>query len=132
MISKEFNNYLNEKRKQAAREQLKKRGEASKAKVIDSDKMKEMIKKAMKSAAKYNKMMQREKQEDRLTFFDLQTMVTTFFRENKLDSYRRLIFMKREFKFQEIGLFSLKVSRQNQDHIQWLSYLANINIITKS
>lgn len=37
--------------------------------------MKEMIKKAMKSAANYNKRLQREKQEERETFFDMQTMV---------------------------------------------------------
>jgi len=67
---KEFNDYLNEKRRLAVSNQLKKRPEA-KTKLIDSEKMKEMINKAMKSASNYNKRLQREKQEERETFFRL-------------------------------------------------------------
>jgi hypothetical protein len=40
----------------------------------DTDKMKEMIKKAMKSTLLFNAQLQREKKEERQTFFDLQTM----------------------------------------------------------
>ena len=39
--------------------------------------MKELMKKATKSAAEYNKMFQRERRDERNSFFDLQTMVTS-------------------------------------------------------
>lgn len=42
----------------------------------ESERMKELIKKAMKSVASYNSQMQKEKKEERQTFYDLQTMVS--------------------------------------------------------
>jgi hypothetical protein len=41
----------------------------------EADKMKELIKKTIKSASKYNSELQREKKEERKSYFDLQTMV---------------------------------------------------------
>lgn len=43
--------------------------------VLDQDRMKELIKKAIKSAAMYNSQFQKEKKEERQKYFDLQTMV---------------------------------------------------------
>lgn len=41
----------------------------------ESDRMKELIKKAIKSVAKYNSQMQKEISDERRKYFDLQTMV---------------------------------------------------------
>jgi hypothetical protein len=41
----------------------------------ESDRMKELIKKAIKSVAKYNSQMQKEIADERRKYFDLQTMV---------------------------------------------------------
>lgn len=41
----------------------------------EADRMKEMIKKAMKSVSNYNLQLQKEKKEERNLYFDLQTMV---------------------------------------------------------
>lgn len=43
--------------------------------LTEQEKQREQIKKAMKSAASYNSMLQKEKKEERYSFFDLQTMV---------------------------------------------------------
>jgi hypothetical protein len=43
--------------------------------LTEQEKLREQIKKAMKSASSYNSMLQKEKKEERYSFFDLQTMV---------------------------------------------------------
>ncbi len=42
----------------------------------EADRMKEMLKKAMKSATAYNANLQKEKRAERSAYFDLQTMVS--------------------------------------------------------
>jgi hypothetical protein len=90
---KEFSSYLQETRlrnlKAAAEASRRRRIEKYMNKpktvaVIDDDlknstltaseKMKEMIRKAMKSATSYNSQLQREKKNERASFYDLQTM----------------------------------------------------------
>ena len=87
---KEFSSYLSETRlrnmQAAAAANTKRRLDEHKAKhghdplehahahLTDSEKMKEMIRKAIKSATSYNSQLQREKKTDRASFYDLQTM----------------------------------------------------------
>ena len=89
---KEFSDYLQETRlrnlKAAAEASRKRRIEKymNKPKTVvveddfknstmtPSEKMKEMIRKAMKSATSYNSQLQREKKSERASFYDLQTM----------------------------------------------------------
>ena len=42
----------------------------------EEDKMKELIKKAMKSVSSYNAQLQKEKKDERFLYYDLQTMVS--------------------------------------------------------
>ena len=44
----------------------------------EEDKMKELIKKAMKSVSSYNTILQKEKKDERFLYYDLQTMVNNF------------------------------------------------------
>ena len=44
----------------------------------EEDKMKELIKKAMKSVSSYNTILQKEKKDERFLYYDLQTMVNIF------------------------------------------------------
>ncbi|CAF0800235.1 unnamed protein product [Brachionus calyciflorus] len=101
---KEFDDYFNEKRRraiaaaafQAAALSLNRRKSEifdapktsnSKTSLNEKDRMKEMIKKAIRSVAAYNSQIQKEKQEERKTFYDLQTMrIQTPQVESKIDS----------------------------------------------
>ncbi|RNA34976.1 PHD finger 10 [Brachionus plicatilis] len=88
---KEFDQYFNEKRRraiataafQAASLSLNRnkseifdapRSSSSRTNLSEKDKMKEMVRKAMESVATYNSQIQREKLEERKSFYDLQTM----------------------------------------------------------
>ena len=62
----------------------------------EEDKMKELIKKAMKSVSSYNTILQKEKKDERFLYYDLQTMVNIFLMIEK-----RKIFLKFLFIFVE-------------------------------
>jgi len=60
-------------------------GRFGRALLSDADRLKELTKKAMKSAISYNQNLQKERKTERRCYFDLQTMViTSFLFERKL------------------------------------------------
>lgn len=101
---KEFNDYFSERRRraiaaaafQAASMSLSRRksefldipkASNSKTNLSEKDRMKEMIKKAMKYVAAYNSQLQKEKQDERKSFYDLQTMrIQTPMTNTQIDS----------------------------------------------
>lgn len=108
----------------------------SKSHMSESDRMRELIKKAIKSVAAYNSQLQKEIREERRKYFDLQTMVRSIssLPASHIDANQTVIETKRGF--------STKPSRSSTTlrvqppaipwaNIRWRCCQASFNIITK-